>query len=502
MHRSPIIHERFLRHIWSRQYLRTTSLKTVDGKPLRVLDVGTLNLGGGPDFLNAKLKIGDTTFSGDIEIHRNVAEWFEHMHQEDPRYNKVILHVVLEGDALQPTVVESGRVLPVLLLEPFLSESIRSIWQKSILDERARKDQSIKCFRKNGSVGSELIERWINRLAVERLEVKLRRFEERLKQLAYEHLMAREPFRAYAALPVQGYPEEIPPPLQDPTRRDYSKKELWEQLLYEGIMEGLGYSKNQEPFVRLARSVTLQRLKELSASSNDMKIQALLFGAAGLLPTLSSLKEKESKLFAKQLSGEWKELRASFHAPILHAGDWQFFPTRPTNFPTIRLGAAGAVVQKLLSEDLFRAFIQALKSRPFPRDFPRTVVGLLEVSTPEFWRHHYQFDQATTTPVTALGRTRIEEIFINTLLPIALLYARIFKDKEVREGALKCYETIPAPGENSLTRLMEKQLLAKRLRIKTASAQQGVIQLYKYYCQEERCLECDIGRVVFDDARG
>ena len=76
------IHERFLRHIWSNQYLKTT-LQTVDGKALRVIDVGQLNSDSGPDFLNAKVKVGSITYAGDIEIHRTTFDWFQHQHQED-----------------------------------------------------------------------------------------------------------------------------------------------------------------------------------------------------------------------------------------------------------------------------------------------------------------------------------------------------------------------------------------------------------------------------------
>lgn len=500
MRRFPSIHERFLRHIWSKQYLTTSALRTSDGKPLRVLSVGTLNLEGGPDFTGARVKIGATAYVGDVEIHRTAAEWFEHLHQEDPRYNKVILHVVLEGDALNDsTYVESGRKVPLLLLEPFLSESIHTIWQKSILDERARKGQTIKCFRKNGAVDAERIRHWLKKLSVERLELKLRRFEERLQQLAHEELLAaREPSGHYSTLPVQGYPEELSPPQRELTQRDYANKELWEQLLYEGIMEGLGYSKNREPFVRLAKSVTLRRVTQLGIGTDEIRLQALLFGAAGLLPKPGSLKQKDSKEYAKQLNLIWKEIQPSFRSALLHAGDWQFFPTRPLNFPTLRLAGAAPLIRRILAEDMFRSIIQQLKSfASNPKGTP-SLASLFQVSLPEFWQHHYRFDESTSRPTRALGQGRINELVINTVLPIALLYARIFREKEVREGALRLYDHMPSPGENSVTRLMDRQLLRGRVALEQAGDQQGVIQLFKYYCTEERCLECDIGRVVFD----
>ncbi|MGH2567723.1 MAG: hypothetical protein ACRDGA_05245, partial [Bacteroidota bacterium] len=86
------------------------------------------------------------------------------------------------------------------------------------------------------------------------------------------------------------------------------------------------------------------------------------------------------------------------------------------------------------------------------------------------------------------------------VLPIALLYARTFKDKNVRAGAIQLHQFLPPLSENSITRLMAKQLLKGKIALDSVGAQQGVIQLYKFYCTEERCAECEVGKVVFKTA--
>ena len=140
----PYIHERFLRHIWSKQYLRAAPLRTTDGSPVRVLLPGDLNDDEGPDFLNAKVRIGSTMFAGDVEMHRTVAEWIRHHHDNDARYNRVVLHVVLEGDeGIPPTISQSGRTIPTLVLEPFLPEAIHTIWKQTVLDEQSRRHPAI-----------------------------------------------------------------------------------------------------------------------------------------------------------------------------------------------------------------------------------------------------------------------------------------------------------------------------------------------------------------------
>lgn len=493
------IHERFLRHIWSRQYLDESRLRTCDGRPLRVIEVGTLNLDGGPDFAGAKIKIGVTTFVGDIEIHRTVADWFSHQHQNDPRYNRVVLHVVLEGSPRRrETTSLSGRNIPVLVLSDFLSESIQSIWQKAILDERARKAETIKCYHQNGIVTDSVLSPWLRKLATQRLELKLRKFEERLKDLAFESLMEmREHPKTYGEPAIEGFPEDIPPPFKELTQKDFSKRAIWEQVLYEGLMEGLGYAKNQEPFLRLAQSVTLNRVREFHLVSDEKKRLALLFAVAGLLPKIKSMKERDSKEYVRGLIRAWNEMRSSVHRAKLQASDWQFFPTRPNNFPTLRISAANVLISRLLNEDLFRAIIQTFKAVDDPEGSRRTLTRLLSVPSESFWLHHYDFDQPTGKPMVALGLSRINDLLVNTVVPVALLYARIFKDIQVREHTLHFYESFPRMDDNTITRLMQKQLLHNKLPLESASRQQGIIQLYKFYCSEDRCSDCEVGRNVF-----
>jgi len=489
------IHERFLRHIWSKQYLKK-ALRTADGKSLIVIDVGQLNTDSGPDFLNAKVKINNISYAGDIEIHRTIFDWFQHQHQEDPHYNKVILHVVLESDSkFPPTLVKSGREIPVLILGNFLSESIHTVWQKAILDERVKKSVTIRCSNCNDALSNELINSWLKKLAVERLELKLRRFEERLKRLAYEkQMMVHEWQRPYGEPPLEGEHNEIPPPFPELMQKDFAQKELWEQVLYEGIMEGLGYSKNREPFVRLAGIVTLKMIREMGAGNEEFKIQALLFGTADLIPKINSLKQKESRDYVRRLAREWKMLKSSFRSEILHFANWQFFPTRPSNFPTLRIVAACVLIKRILFDDLFRNIIQTIKAVNSQTEKECELIQLFNIETDNFWKHHYDFDEAVMKNITALGAIRIREIIINAVIPISLLYARIFKDISVRESALRAYFALPASEDNAVIRLMERQLLKNRHFLEYASHQQAVIQLYKYYCLESRCDECEFGQ--------
>jgi hypothetical protein len=496
------IHERFLRHIWNRQYLRHEELQTVDGRHLRVLHTGQLNSDGGPDVRDAALQIGRVTYHGDVEIHRTLVDWIRHQHHEDPRYNKVVLHVVLERPSgIGTTLVPSGRHIPVLVLEPFLSESIHTLWQKAILDERLQSKSAIPCAGRNIAVPRELLNDWIRHLSAERLELKLRRFDERLRELAQLQLHTVREHRPHNALwRIEGNPDDLPPPHRELSQRDLAQREHWDELLYEGLMEGLGYSKNREPFVRLCRSVTLREFRAQHIENNEMAIQALLLGAAGLLPRIRDVHHRESRVFVRLLVGEWKTRKRVYCSAILHPAHWQFFPTRPCNFPTLRIAAASVFVKKILCEDLFRNLIGTLKTVEGGAETFGAIREHLTVAPLPFWRNHYQFDHPTAKPTQALGPERIGDLITNTVIPLALLYARIFKDRLVRERALQLFASAPPSAENSITKLMDKHLLRGAVSVRSVMNQQGLIQLYKYYCLEGRCAECAVGGVVRTDA--
>ena len=493
------IHERFLRHIWSRQYLHRLALKTTDGRAVRVLETGVFNTDGGPDFRDAIVRIDGTTYRGDVEIHRTLVDWRLHGHFADPRYNKVILHVVFErGPDKIATCVPSGRTVPVLLLEPFLSESIRTLWHKTIVDEQSLLKKTIRCSALNQSVDLGLLSAWIRRLAVERLELKLRRFDERLRELAQIHFLAvRDYDDRHGRWRVQGDPNDLPPPQRELTRSQLAPREFWDQLLYEGVMECLGYSKNPESFLRLARAVTLQAVRSHHIENNEEALQALLLGAAGLIPKMRTVKDKESREFVRRLNHQWKTQKMFYRSSVLHAADWQFFPTRPVNFPTLRIAAATPLIRTIVCDDLFRRMIETLKTTDTKTRMIPTLRKLLAIQPLPYWTRHYRFDYPSPKPVHPLGPERTDSAITNVVIPLALLYARIFKDRIVRERALRIFDSMPPAAENSITRAMARQLLKGRLELASVSTQQGVIQLYKFYCSEERCAECDVGVAVF-----
>jgi hypothetical protein len=488
--------EKFLRHVWSRQYLRAHELVASDGRPIEVLSPGTLNEGSGPDFRDARVRIGPVLYSGDVEIHRHVSEWLQHGHQTDPAYNRVILHVVFTGDPLKfPTIVLSGRSVPVLLASDFLSDSLQNVLWKSMAVEEKQGRGTIPCAAYNAVVHHHVLEQWIAHLATERLELKIRRFEERLRDLAFrDKRWILENTTRYGSS-LEENSDEIPAP--ELTHRDFAVRAYWDQILYEGIMDGLGYSRNGKPFVTLARSATLGVLRSLDVLRNPLGIEAVLLGVAGLLPDVSSLRETQSRTRVGILEGHWKILRSRVPCDRLSASDWVRSPVRPANAPVFRIAAAARIIPLVANGDFFPILVQSFRSATSVEDLLRDLVPRFFVTGDAFWTQHFDFDVLSTRPMKLLGRLRAMDIIANTCIPLVLLYARLFHDSELGKKALAIYHNFPPLTENTILRLMNRLLLGSRVPLTTMRLQQGAIQLYQNYCLEARCKECAIGKIVF-----
>lgn len=488
--RIPDIHERFLRYIWNNKYFAPV-LHTVDGRRVEICDVGVPNSGAGPDFLHSHIILDGVHYRGDVEIHRTPIEWVQHSHHFNPRYNSVILHVVLDDPSNESaTTTISGRGVPVVILSRYLTKPLRVLWEQAILDERASRRCTFPCSQSIEHISPETLEQVLFHLSMERLELKLRRFEERLTELAF----VGKQFLAEQGCVYISEEEmsTIPPANLSITKKDVAKRELWEQLLYEGIMEALGYSSNREPFRRLAQYVPLSFIRQNVLKHQRITLEALLFGVGGLLPEDALHGDPEAQHYGRELREQWNQFSRYYRGDVVNRSEWNSVPTRPANFPERRLGIASALTEKLCRDDVFRTVIQLLKHEDDVDYIQRSFNDILSVELHPFWKYHYNFTSKSSRPLQALGVARRHEIIVNIFLPVALLYARTFKDRTVRAGCIKVYSSLPARENNRILRTMEQEIVRGKIRIDTVCKQQGLIQLYKYYCCENKCSECTI----------
>lgn len=128
--------EEIVQRVWYDQLFPSDSLQTSDGMPVRVISPGWWNDAEGPDFLGAQIQFGGTVRTGDVEVHLDHQGWRQHGHHRDPRYENVILEVVLATKApASPSTTVSGRKVACLLLANRLDTDLGQVIQSASADD-------------------------------------------------------------------------------------------------------------------------------------------------------------------------------------------------------------------------------------------------------------------------------------------------------------------------------------------------------------------------------
>jgi hypothetical protein len=184
---------------------------------------------------------------------------------------------------------------------------------------------------------------------------------------------------------------------------------------------------------------------------------------------------------------------------MIGASEWQFFRLRPENFPTLRLAGAARLIPRLIRKNFFGYILQIVRGDVLSvRQRYSTLESLFTIPAGSFWSTHYRFGERAREEVkTLIGKGRAAELIVNSVIPVCFLHARVYGDIMLEEGASMLSEECPATGENCAISAIADQLIRGRFALDSAMLQQGALQLHKFYCTQNRCSECEVGKVVF-----
>ena len=277
--------EEFLYYLWENRLI-DNNLQTAEGEAVEVVATGYRNTDSGPDFLEAKIRIGDKLWAGHVEIHVKSSDWIRHGHQNDKAYKNVILHVVYENDA-------QVNEIPTLELKGHFDESLFLQYQKLISSKNW-----IPCEKSIAKAPVFTRLSWLDRIAVERLESKSETVTKILEANQFD----------------------------------------WEDALYKLLMRYFGLKVNNEAFEYLANILPFKTL--LKHADNLLQVEAMLIGCAGFL------EEDFTEEYPLLLKREFAVMRAKFNLLTMPAERWKFLRMRPSNFATIRLAQMAQLIHK------------------------------------------------------------------------------------------------------------------------------------------------------------
>ena len=430
----PILSESVLQRIWFEQLVRNP-LVTLTGEEITLHHPGFWNHRAGPDFLRAVFSATDgRTFTGDVELHRHSSDWSAHEHSANPAYQNVLLHVFWQSD---PAFAE------------FPAGGIRQVALENQLS--APLTELISLFR--SSPAEILAGEKPGRCHPLLLSLPPEKLREVLEEAGWHRLRQRRSL-AQARVASLGY----------------------EQAVWVALAEGLGFAENREPFASLARAVPIQKLRKIPDSGERA---AVLYGTAGLLPDPTRCKVSERAMpLVRRLWEAWWRQREDWASYILPAGTWRLRGTRPNNSPYRRLAALISISYPVVWQSLVES-VRVGDSDRF--------LGVLRAVSDSFWDHHAGWEGRVLPSSSKLvGSDRAVALLFQVLAPLAEL-----PDAELGLRMARW----PAGGDAGLLRSASVRLLGVPFPppdVRTHLAREGLLQIYKDFCQAKPCAECSM----------
>ena len=164
--------EQLLHYVWKHKIFPLKELTTTNGQQIEIIDPGLHNTNAGPDFFNAKIKIKDTLWVGNVEIHDKSSDWYLHGHDRDDKYNNVILHVAGLIDINVKN--KDGKYIPQMQLD--IPQDVKENYRDLLST-----DTYPPCYKIIPDLSSLMIHSWMAALQTERLEQKTEAIKKRVE---------------------------------------------------------------------------------------------------------------------------------------------------------------------------------------------------------------------------------------------------------------------------------------------------------------------------------
>lgn len=272
------MNEKLLQYLWNHKIFKYIDFRDIEGNPVEIIDFGKWNTDSGPDFLEAKIKVGDVILAGHIELHIKSSDWIFHHHSQDPNYQNIILHAVFEHDMDIDEL--KNKNIPTLELKHYIDENM--LWK---YEKLLNGNQFIAC--ENSFDSKHIPVGFHEQNILRKLNEKSNDFEKKLKKF----------------------------------------KNNFEAVLFHSLAYSFGLKINAEIFRQIAESLDFSII--LKVRQSRTQLESLLFGIAGWL---EDPKDEAMKIWKR----EYDFLRAKFAIPDVKIHP-KFLRLRPPNFPTLRL---------------------------------------------------------------------------------------------------------------------------------------------------------------------
>jgi hypothetical protein len=249
----------------------------------------------------------------------------------------------------------------------------------------------------------------------------------------------------------------------------------------------------------LAQSANICFLKKIENDGVIIeKYEAALLNIGGLAKAKKDTEDKRAADYLERLALHWNSIRVFYDGKLFDDAQWHFFRLRPQNFPTIRIAGGARVVYGLLYNNLIGTLVKKITEIHNLTVLINSLRSLFVVKSDGFWKSHFVLNQAAIGEIKYfIGASRADEIVVNVILPYFAVYFEVFQKPHLCKKVLKIYEIYTQRSDNQIIADVAQALELNEELQKTIYSQ-GMIELFRSFCSKNRCLECQIGKTVFN----
>ena len=405
-----------------------TQFLTTNGEPVEIVQFGWWNRGAGPDFRECSIRFRGEVMRGSIELDPAARDWEHHGHAQNPAYEDVVLHLFFHQESAEFfTRTAAHRLVPQVLLSQKISPGAHA-------PQPAAKPG--RCSLSLGIWPTGKISSLFEAAARYRLELKSARWQR--------------------VIVAHG----------------------WDQAMFQGLAETLGYANNKLPMTVLAQRLPLAYLRQHADER-----EALCFGSSGFLDGFNfDQADTVTKSYLRTLWEVWWKHRAEkLSERTRPALTWNSSAVRPMNHPQRRVAALSEIAAN------WPAIRRQLQ--PAEAFVEKEFRSLLESLRHPYWDFHYTLTSKPAAKRMALiGGTRVGDILSNLIFPLLI---------PEREPLWRAYCDRSAPLDNEKTKRAALRLFGANVaRADEFTAKlyqhQALLQIYQDFCCQDSsdCAQC------------
>jgi hypothetical protein len=232
------------------------------------------------------------------------------------------------------------------------------------------------------------------------------------------------------------------------------------------LLRAFGGVVNAEACAMLAHALPVRTL--LKVRDDELRLEALLFGQAGMLRM--DLSDPYARLLQRE-HAVLARLHGLSPAPL---AAWKYGRLRPSAFPTLRLAQYArffALQGDRLVASVLEGDVRSLRER-------------FSVTAGPYWMDRYRFDRPSPEEPKRMGAEAIDHVLVNAVAPLRAALLR-----GTPGAAVELLRSLPAE-RNAIVQGWEKA----GIRVHDAAGSQALVQLRRTKCGQRACVSCVIGR--------